>query len=312
MMAYRSRKLVVAGLGLASTLFLGVIGCGGKGGDSSDSVVYAEPGATVPTTSGAAAAPTGGGAHPTAQPAATGSTPSAPVKAEGWGTLKGQVVFGGNPPAAETLVDKGKAEKDPTVCAKDAPIKSERLVVNGEGKGVKNVLVYIPKPTAVNEEAKSAASAANVAFDQAKCVFEPHVLAVMTNGKINLKSSDPVNHNVHLNACTNQPFNILLPANGELTKKLVAEKRAMPLTCDIHPWMKANVMVFDHPFFVVTAEDGSFEIKGVPAGAQNLVVWQEAVGYVTPGFARGMTVEVAAGKVTDVGEIKLDPAKVKN
>ena len=70
-------------------------------------------------------------------------------------------------------------------------------------------------------------------------------------------------------------------------------------------------MVFDHPFFAVTKDDGSFEITGVPAGMQNLVVWQEKVGYVTEGAARGKPVKVEAGKVTDVGEIKIDPAKVK-
>src|SRR5262249_41922444 len=100
--------------------------------------------------------------------------------------------------------------------------------------------------------------------------------------------------------------------NGELKKKLVAEKRPIPLACDIHPWMKGHIMVFDHPFFAVTGPDGSFEIRGVPAGEQNLVVWQSNVGFVTPGLLKGMPVKVEAGKVRDVGAIKLDPAKVKN
>ena len=64
-------------------------------------------------------------------------------------------------------------------------------------------------------------------------------------------------------------------------------------------------MVFDHPFFAVTGADGAFEIKGVPAGEQNLVLWQERVGYV--GFtdparkAQGRAVTIRAGEVTDVG-----------
>ncbi len=70
-------------------------------------------------------------------------------------------------------------------------------------------------------------------------------------------------------------------------------------------------MVFDHPFFAVTKEDGTFEITGVPAGTQNLIVWQERVGYVTPGKNNGKPVEVKAGKVTDVGDIVLDPSTVK-
>jgi hypothetical protein len=65
--------------------------------------------------------------------------------------------------------------------------------------------------------------------------------------------------------------------------------------------MKAYVMVFDHPFFATTAPDGSFEIKGVPAGEQSLVLWQEKVGYVNPEKAKGMSVTVRAGEVTDVG-----------
>ena len=47
----------------------------------------------------------------------------------------------------------------------------------------------------------------------------------------------------------------------------------------------------------------------MPAGEQNLVVWQELAGYVTEGKAMGMPVSVKAGEVTDLGEIKLDPAR---
>ncbi|MGE5754273.1 MAG: hypothetical protein ACM35G_00950, partial [Planctomycetaceae bacterium] len=125
--------------------------------------------------------------------------------------------------------------------------------------------------------------------------------------KLVFKSSDLVNHNIRFSALTNASFNQVLPPNGQFQLGLVAERRPIPLSCDIHPWMKGFVMVFDHPFFDVTGGDGSFEIKGVPAGTQNLVVWQETVGYVTPGAARGRPVQIRAGAVTDVGEIKLIP-----
>ena len=87
--------------------------------------------------------------------------------------------------------------------------------------------------------------------------------------------------------------------------KLVAESLPIEITCDIHPWMTAYVMVFDHPFFATTAKDGSFEIQGVPAGTQNLVLWQAKVGFATPGVGRGMPIEVKADEVTDVGNIVL-------
>jgi hypothetical protein len=69
--------------------------------------------------------------------------------------------------------------------------------------------------------------------------------------------------------------------------------------------MKGYIMVFEHPFFAITGPDGSFEIQGVPAGEQRLVVWQETKGYVTAGKATGMPVQVKAGEVTDIGLIKM-------
>ena len=95
---------------------------------------------------------------------------------------------------------KVKLRKTPTYVRKDGPIKSERLVVDPAGKGVKNVLVYLPRPTAVNEDAKNAAAAAKPVFDQKACVFEPHVVAVMAGTPLTIKSSDPVNHNVNMQA----------------------------------------------------------------------------------------------------------------
>ena len=50
-------------------------------------------------------------------------------------------------PRDEDSRRKGQGGKDPEVCAKDGPIKSERLIVDAATKGVKNVLVYLPKPT---------------------------------------------------------------------------------------------------------------------------------------------------------------------
>ena len=102
-------------------------------------------------------------------------------------------------------------------------------------------------------------------------------------------------------------MNQMLPPGGALDQKFVAERRPIPLTCDIHPWMKGYIMVFDHPFFAVTGRRWLVRDPGRPGGSQNLVVWQETVGYVTPGLARGMPVKVGAGQVTDVGEIKLVP-----
>jgi hypothetical protein len=236
---------------------------------------------------------------------------AASLPAQGnYGTIKGKLVWSGaQVPPKKNLVEKGAAPKDPLICANAEAIPDRSLVVDLATKGVRYGFAYIVRPQGANPGAAQALlqKKASVELDQENCEFIPHATALMQGQNLVLKSSDPISHNIRFSAFTNTAFNQLLPPNGQFKLSLVAERRPIPLACDIHPWMKGYLMVFDHPFFAVTGGDGSFEITGVPAGTQNLVVWQETVGYVTTSAARGMPVQVQAGAVTDVGEIKLNP-----
>jgi hypothetical protein len=231
------------------------------------------------------------------------------AKAQGnYGTIKGRLVYDGDTtPPAKNLVEAGQATKDPQVCAKSVAIASRELVVDEKTKGIRYAFAYLPKPEGTNVDAAKAlvARAAKVEIDQKNCEFLPYVTAIIQDQPLVLKSTDPINHNVRFSAFVNAAFNQILPPNGQIEVKLVAERRPIPLACDIHPWMKGYIMVFDHPFFAITGEDGSFEIQGVPAGEQKLIVWQETKGYVTEGKALGTPVQVKAGEVTDVGLIKM-------
>jgi hypothetical protein len=227
-----------------------------------------------------------------------------------YGTIKGRLVWGGDEaPPIKVLEPLGKASKDPNVCASTAPILDRALVVDPKTKGVSNAFAYLVRPQGSNPEAVKALVAQHpeVVLDQKNCEFQPYLLPMHQDQTLIIKSSDPmINHNVRMSAFRNPGKNQTLGPDGRLELKLVAERVPIEMACDIHPWMKAWVMVFDHPFFTTTASDGSFVIKGVPAGTQHLILWQKSVGFATPGQGRGMTVEVKAGGVTDVGEIKLN------
>ena len=230
------------------------------------------------------------------------------------GTIKGRLVWGDeNVPPPKVLIEKGKSEKDPDVCAKDETIYSRDLVIDPKSKGVAFAFAYLVRPKGDSSAAvkELVAKTPKVNLDQKGCEFQPYALPFHQDQALLIKSSDPKGHNVRYSGFKNAGINQTIKPNGELEVKLVADRVPMELHCDIHPWMKGYLMVFDHPYFTTTGSDGSFEITGIPAGEQNLVVWQNKVGYVTQGLARGMAVTVRAGEVTDVGEIKLDPAKVK-
>jgi plastocyanin len=298
-------------------LVLGSLVLSGCGGVSSleNAVVVPDPGVNISANPAAAALGSTTAAAPAeaAAPAATGGTaaaPAAPTTSDGFGTLKGKVVLEGAKPTLKFLVNKGDAGvKDAAVCA-TADVPNEALLTGADGKGVKYALVYIPKPTAVSPDAVSAAQAAKVVFDQKNCVFVPHVIGFMKGQTIDIISSDPVGHNVNAKMRANGASNNLLgPGQKTTFTPKAAEGRPSEVTCDIHPWMKAYWLILDNPYFAVTDENGNFEIKNAPAGTQKVVVWQEAVQFVTP--PSGSDVTIPKDGTTDNLEFKVDAAKVK-
>jgi hypothetical protein len=301
-------RRVAPALGCAGMFLFVVVGCGGEGKTDNAVVLPSEP-----LASGSAPAATG---SPSPAPAATTAAPAdtaapAPTAggAEGWGTIKGRVVFVGDPPVAKVLDTK---VKDPEVCAKSEH-RSQRLVVDPATKGIKYALVYIPKPTKVNPEAKSSAETAGADFDQKDCMFDPHVFAAMKGAKVLLKSSDTVNHNINAKLRANSTYNQVVSAANPLTYvPAAAETKPVEVTCDIHPWMKAYWLILDNPYFAVTDEQGNFEIKNAPAGTQKLIVWQEALdkqGFLTG--SSGDPVVVKANETTTLPDFRIEPARVR-
>jgi plastocyanin len=236
------------------------------------------------------------------------SVAAAPRAESEFGTIKGRLIWGGTEVPAPKMLP---VNKDPEICG-NMPVVSKALLVDPKNKGVGNAFAYLLNPSGANPEAEKEllTRAPEVVIDQKKCAYIPYSTAMNQNQTLVFKSSDPTNHNVHYTAITNNAFNQILPPNGQAKVRLVAEKNPIPLTCDLHDWMKGAIMVFNHPFFDVTKEDGSFEIQGVPAGDQNLIVRLASGLYMTPGANHAIKVKVEAGKTTDV-EVKIDPTLIR-
>jgi len=217
------------------------------------------------------------------------------VSAAEWGTVKGQILLSGDLPKLDPIVRKGDATaKDAAVCAaQDVP--NEKLVVDADSKGIKNVVIYIQKKPAAVHPDLAEPSAKEVTFDQKGCQFLPHVLLVQTGQSVRVLSDDAVAHNTHTNTIKTPAENFVVPANdrkGILMKPFkTAERLPTRINCDIHAFMEAYWVILDHPYMAVTDDKGNFEIPNLPTGTHEFIVWHERCGYLDKKYS----VDVKAG-----------------
>jgi hypothetical protein len=136
-----------------------------------------------------------------------------------YGTIKGRLIWGGDQiPPAPNLIEKGRAPKDPDVCARDKAIPSRELVVDPKTKGIAYGFAYLSKPSGTNPAAvkELLAKRPKAEIDQKNCEFVPYAQGIYQDQPLVIKSSDPVNHNVRYAAFTNPAFNQILAPNAQL------------------------------------------------------------------------------------------------
>ena len=209
--------------------------------------------------------------------------------AQQWTDLHGQIVWKGKAPGQKPL-DFG-TNKDAAECKKDKEALEEDYIVNPSNGGLKNVFVWI-RPAG---GAKNAAFPLNlihpdlkkpdkdpVEIDQPCCRFIPHVLAARAGQTLIIKNSAKIGHNANFASDNNGNFNKLIQPNDKhvLTNPLVAEPGPILVACNLHPWMKARIRVFDHPYFAITDADGKFTIKKAPTGAFDIFYWHPDNGWI--------------------------------
>lgn len=202
-------------------------------------------------------------------------------------SVKGIVKFEGTPPKA-THIDMSQ---DP-LCAKgrSTPLTTEDVVVGVNG-GLANVVVYVSDGLTSHDFPPPQQPAV---LEQKGCQYRPHVLALQANQTLNIVNSDETTHNIHPTPSNNREFNMSQPHGTPLEHTFAREEVAIPVKCNVHPWMKGYIAVFKHPFFAVSDKSGAFELKGLPPGTYTISAWQEKLGTQT------QKVAVTSGKAETV------------
>jgi hypothetical protein len=239
-----------------------------------------------------------------------------PTHAAEWGSVKGRFVVDGKPADLKPLLVDAK---DPFCVTQKEKLENQAIVL-GDDNALANVVAYLYLPRRGKVDIHpdyEAALKEPVVLDNNGCQFVPHVTLVRVGQTIVVKNSDPTSHNTNLRLFGQNP---VVPANSQVEVKANKEGRLPePVQCNIHTFMIGHLLSQNHPYMAVSGEDGTFEIKDLPAGKHTIQLWHEASGYLKDVATKGgkadrsgkLNVTVPAGKTLDLGDIKVPASLLK-
>jgi plastocyanin len=133
-------------------------------------------------------------------------------------------------------------------------------------------------------------------MDQSGYAFLPGFLVAQAGQTVQFRNSEDVLHNVRVAEALQQKpvFNVATTAFGSYEHKF--EPGYYNVTCDIHPTMRASILVTATPYTATTSADGGFTIRSVKPGKYNLTVYAGASPVTR-------SIEVKSGR-TDLGVIQ--------
>lgn len=212
---------------------------------------------------------------------------NAPAPSSGGASVVGKVKFTGQIPQPAHV----SMNADPS-CAKahQGPAVSQDFMT-GSDNSLGNVVVFISDGLG---NRSFDVPTEEVTFEQKGCEYMPHVVAVRANQKLKMVNSDNTTHNIHPLPANNREWNKAEPAGSTMEESFPREEIAIPVKCNVHPWMKSYVAVFKHPYFAVTGKDGSFQLPNLPPGDYTVEAWHEKLGTMT------QKITVTAGQTKSV------------
>jgi hypothetical protein len=184
------------------------------------------------------------------------------------GSITGEVIFNDLPPKMPLV----KVSKDQDYCGET--LSNETYLIDANG-GLKNVVVYLENGPSVQPNAEK-----ETILDNTGCRYTPRILAIQRGEKLKVRNNDPKLHIPHSYLDERTVFTLSLPFRGTVIDATSRIRRAgvLKVVCDTHAWMLAYIHVFDHPYFAITGERGTFSISDIPAGTYVLKAWHEDAG----------------------------------
>lgn len=161
--------------------------------------------------------------------------------------------------------------RDSVVCG---PAVADDSVVR-EGNGIGGAVVWLDdirrgRPLPLERR---------IELESDKCRLTPRVQAAVVGSAVNVLGHDDFRQHLRfLAGGEREPrMTVLLGLYEQVIptdRPFTAPGLVVVRDAD-HSWPTAYVAVFDHPYFAVSAPNGTFRIEGVPPGRYRLKVWHE-------------------------------------
>ena len=193
------------------------------------------------------------------------------------GSLAGTVTLTGLAPKLANL----PVTRDMKVCGTSTPDESLEV----KDGGIKNAVVWFTD-LAETKEARQVKQK----LDQVSCVFVPHVLTAPLGSMLDVVNSDKALHNVRAQAGDVKLMNYAMPIPGHVVPTRLKKEGIFKVNCDVHPWMRAWILVLPTQKYATTDENGAYKIESVPPGKHRVKVWHERLG------EKETEIEIAPGK----------------
>ena len=104
-------------------------------------------------------------------------------------------------------------------------------------------------------------------------------MSMIAGQQLKVLNSDFAQHNVHPMPASNAEWNeSQMPSGQPIIRTFSRPEMMLPIQCNQHPWMRAYLNVMSHPYFAVSATDGTFTIKNLPPGEYTIAAVHEKFG----------------------------------